>query len=120
MGTRLQPYELKNKGMCYEGEWKGGVPHGAGRAFYANGGYFQGYFKNGVADCSDGIFIYPDGTFYRGNIRDSSANGYGMLVFKNGEMIYTGDWMNDKPHGTGKEEYKDGSVYFGSFINGVK
>ena len=83
-GVKLQPFELKNKGMCYDGEWKAGVPHGYGRAFYAKGGYFQGYFRNGVADCSDGIFIYPDGTFYRGQIRDSSANGHGMLVYRNG------------------------------------
>ena len=65
-----------------------GVPHGYGKAYYSNGGYFQGYFKNGVADCVDGIFVYPDGTFYRGDIRDSSANGHGTLVYKNGEMIF--------------------------------
>lgn len=76
--------------MCYDGEWRAGVPHGYGKAYYSNGGYFQGYFKNGVADCVDGIFVYPDGTFYRGNIRDSSANGHGTLVYKNGEMIFTG------------------------------
>lgn len=35
-------------------------------------------------------------------------------------MIFTGEWMNDKPHGTGKEEYKDGSMYVGNFINGIK
>ena len=119
-GTDLMPYELIGKGIVYYGQWKYGVPHGFGRVFYNQGGYFQGTFNNGIAMCSDGIFIYPDGTFYRGQIKDSSANGTGILVYRNGEMVYNGTWLNDKPYGNGREEYKDGSLYMGSFANGVK
>lgn len=119
-GVKLEPHELINKGIIYDGEWRNGLPHGYGQVIYINGGYFQGYFDNGVSLCNDGIFIYPDGTFYRGQIKDSSANGNGILVYKNGEMVYVGTWLNDKPHGHGKEEYKDGSIYLGNFIEGVK
>lgn len=102
VGVDLPPYELIGKGVVYLGQWKDGAPHGFGRVFYNKGGYFQGSFDCGMAMCSDGIFIYPDGTFYRGQIKDSSANGTGILVYRSGEMVYNGTWLDDKPHGHGK------------------
>lgn len=64
--------------------------------------------------------MYPEGTTYRGAVKNSMANGLGVLTFQNGEFRYEGNWLNDKPNGPGKEYYKDGSRFEGSFLDGNK
>jgi hypothetical protein len=74
---------LKNQKKSYDGEWKDGLPHGKGKVFYDNQTYFEGYFKNGVADCDDGFIVFPNGSFYRGQVKNSKSNGHGILTYKN-------------------------------------
>lgn len=66
------------------------------------------------------LYIYPDGSYYKGNIKNSRASGKGVFVYKNEELIYKGDWEKDLPHGSGEERLSDGSVYEGDFIEGLK
>lgn len=51
----------------------------------------------------------------------SAANG-GRTSSKagGGPRGYTGPLLNSKPHGIGRQEYRDGSVYAGPFVNGVR
>jgi hypothetical protein len=46
-------------------------------------------------------------------------NGYGVAFFpEKGKARYTGQFQNQKPHGSGKAEYGDGSNYEGEWRNG--
>ena len=41
-------------------------------------------------------------------------------MFKDGRVIYDGDWQNGKPHGTGTSAYPNGDKYVGHFQNGKR
>lgn len=45
------------------------------------------------------MYVYPDGSYFRGSVMNSKAHGRGTLVYKNNVMIYSGEWINDKPNG---------------------
>ncbi|XP_050465644.1 alsin [Cataglyphis hispanica] len=49
--------------------------------------------------------------------RSSSFSFTKHNVFK--DAIYTGRWLNGKPHGSGKLEWSDGRTYIGQFHKGV-
>lgn len=44
---------------------------------------FEGHFVDGAAESSDGLYIYPDGSYYKGNVSKNKANGKGKFVFQN-------------------------------------
>ena len=119
-GVPLPHYLILHKNAVYEGEWFRGKPHGRGKLYYKNGAYFEGEFNEGVGDCEEGLFIYADGSYYIGGVKQSAANGVGTLVYKDNEMVYKGEWLHSKPHGQGSERFKDGSSFEGSFVDGMK
>ena len=46
-------------------------------------------------------------------------NGKGTAYYENGEVRYTGGWVNDEYSGEGKEYSKDGELLReGTFMNG--
>ena len=79
--------------MTYDGEFKHGKYHGIASIKYADGGFFQGQFEDGV------------------------RNGTGIL--KVGELDFFVHWKNNKPEGEGKLSVP-GSSYFGNFTNGLR
>lgn len=42
-----------------------------------------------------GIYIYPDGTSYKGDWIDGNKHGKGKMVYPDGKS-YKGDWFMDK------------------------
>lgn len=120
VGEMLEPHYITEKQAYYDGYWLNGVPHGFGRMYYDDRCYYEGTFSRGEPDSKDGLYVYPDGSTYRGEVRCSMANGRGTLSIANGLMEYTGDWKNDKPHGYGIERFRDGSTYEGEFKEGLK
>ena len=54
---------------------------------------------------NQGYFYSPSGHSYRGNWKDDKKDGFGKLVFDNGE-IYEGEFLNDMKHGPGKYRNK--------------
>lgn len=50
---------------------------------------------------------------------NNHANGYGVFINKQKEK-FQGYWKKDQPHGKGKETWKDGSLYEGEYLDGVK
>lgn len=98
-----------------------GVPNGFGRLLSADGSFYEGQFFNGVAHTSQGLYIYTDGSYYFGEIRNNKAEGKGTFAFKlRGELTYEGEWIDDMPHGKGVETLIDGSHYEGEYSCGVK
>ena len=47
-------------------------------------------------------------------------NGKGQLCFKNGNIIYDGEWVDGKIEGYGTHYYGDGTYYIGQFKNNDK
>lgn len=66
------------------------MPHGHGKMYFDDRCYFEGGFVNGESNCKDGLYVYPDGSYYRGEVVNSVAHGYGKLVLAQNLMSYTG------------------------------
>ena len=71
---------LFNLAAYYDGDWKLGLPHGFGKLIYDDGSLYEGCFNNGQAECKLALFIRPDGTFYKGEVKYNKANGYGEMI----------------------------------------
>lgn len=106
--------------IFYKGGWENGKQHGKGEVFTKSGIYFLGEFSYGSAECSDGLVIFPDGSYYRGGFIDNHFQGQGRFESSFNETIYEGSWSDNRPHGVGKESYRDKSYYQGEWSNGVK
>ena len=61
-----------------------------------------------------------DGSYYSGCWLDGKRNGYGDMVFSNGDS-YFGEWSNNTFHGTGTYKYaKKNAVYKGEWSKGLQ
>lgn len=58
---------------------------------------------------------YRDGAFY-GEIVNGKRHGMGIMII--GERVYEGEWEGDCRSGHGFEEFPNGCVYQGNFVNG--
>ena len=63
-------------------------------------------------------YIYDDGKYYIGEIKNNLPNGKGIKYYKNGNILYNGDFINGKFEGNGKFIYESGNYYIGQFKNG--
>jgi hypothetical protein len=131
----------------YEGTFKDGLPHGAGKLFY-EGYTYEGEIKEGV-EHGRGMVTYPDGSFQKVKyemgkkiesqfikedasqyksyeakcnancISGDCANGSGKYRFPSGN-VYEGSFVNFQPDGNGKWYFANGEKYFGAVKNGLK
>ena len=62
----------------------------------------------------------PDGKLYRGNFVKGKRNGYGATYDKDGKLLRSGNYENDKLFGEGEMNYDNGDRYVGYFQNGIK
>ena len=68
----------------------------------------------------NGKYIYDDGKYYIGQFRNNIPNGKGIKYYKNGNILYDGDFIEGKFKGNGKYIYENGEYYIGQFINGLR
>ena len=66
-------YQLEGGKGVYYGDALEGVPNGFGRLLKADGSLYEGHFFNGIAHTSEGLYIYADGSYYFGEIRNNKA-----------------------------------------------
>ena len=59
-----------------------------------------------------------DGSYYRGQVEDDKAEGYGEYRNSSGD-VYKGQWHQGEKHGEGKMNYKNGSYYHGHWEDDV-
>ena len=48
------------------------------------------------------------------------GHGKGIIYYKNGTIMYDGNFVNGKYEGDGKYIYENGEYYIGQFLNGLK
>ena len=104
-------------------------------------GEFSGYYEGNVTrdfkpDLKLGFFVFPNASYFQGTGTDK-----GRYTNQVTNLTYEGDWINQQPHGRGKEKnnkgeyegdyyqgekhgkgkfvWNDGSSFFGSFLKGV-
>jgi len=73
---------------------------------YTDKSYYEGLFKEGQP-CTfmkpdhheDSIYVFPDGSYYRGEFNNSKFEGKGVLVSGDGKMKVSGQFKDGMPDG---------------------
>ena len=78
--------------------------------------YYYGYVRQSQATDTKAVYIFKDGTYYRGAMADGTFHGKGKLQqmsldFMETVFQYDGEWKDGKPHGQGKEIISNSSTY---------
>ena len=80
---------------------------------------YKGDFKENVIK-GKGKYVWPDGSWYEGEVFHGLRNGYGIYETGNKGIRYEGEWKNGLRHGKGKQIFMSGGVYEGDFKKGYK
>lgn len=75
--------------------------------------------SNGALAATSGELVlrFPDGSEYRGQVRDNKPHGEGIYV-RPDRSYHNGTWLYGVPNGLGNALYANGDVYKGFFKNG--
>lgn len=73
-------------GNKYIGMWQDGKRHGAGILITMDGSYFEGIFANNNLS-GDGLAIFPNNSYYIGEVTIDGPNGNGALHLPDAEII---------------------------------
>ena len=110
-------------GGRYEGEYRDGYWHGRGRYSWKGTGEYtgregrhEGQWRDGKAH-GHGVKVWPDGGRYEGQWRDGKQHGRGTYTWPNGNR-YEGEYRDGKAHGRGTYTWADGGRHEGEFRNG--
>ena len=114
--AQTQERSLPN-GDIYTGQWRGAVPHGAGKYLWADGCMYEGEWRRGKAT-GRGKFSWPSGATYEGEFLDGFMHGAGTYVGAAGDT-YRGAWAKNLEHGAGKKRYANGDRYDGEWRAGL-
>jgi len=92
-------------GDMYVGQWRSGKKHGRGTYTYAaDETQLIGEWENGKI--TNGMWLFPNGTFYTGRFRYNKPFGKGVWVFKNGNQL-TGEYIQKEDKTDGDEPPPD-------------
>ena len=67
----------------------------------------------------NGKYIWENGKYYFGEIKNNLPNGKGIKYYLNGNILYEGNFINGKFEGNGKYIWEDNEYYIGQFKNGL-
>ncbi len=59
--------------------------------------------------------VFPDGTVYKGQVKEGLRHGFGIQVWPDGAR-YEGMWQDNVASGRGKFFHIDGDVYDGKIL----
>lgn len=107
--------EYEKESRWYEGDWIHGRWTGFGRLSNGDGDFYEGGLKNDHKH-GTGIMRFADGRIFEGEyIRGQMIQG--KMTYQDGS-IYGGSWVDGMRHGEGKCIFNDGSQYEGQFREG--
>ena len=114
---------VSSDGTVYEGEVKGGTPHGIGVMTDARGTREEGEWRDGQVYRARGTWVAWDGTKEEGVWNLDGSKSGGTIVWPDGHT-YKGDWKStpgniDQPDGEGTMNWPDGRKYVGEFNDGL-
>lgn len=131
---------LDYNGGVYKGQFKNGKPHGFGIFVDGQKNGYQGWWENGLQR-GHGRWVFTNGEIYDGMIEAPTSGsgdskfgngvrqGWGMYMDSKREVIYNGNWENNKRSGNGRLDMPNGlsdgngntiSSFEGSFQNDQK
>ena len=64
--------------------------------------------------------FYENGEYYIGQWLNNHKHGKGIIYYKNGNIMYDGEYVNDKREGNGKYIYENGEYYIGEWKNDLR
>ena len=76
--------------------------------------------KRNKGKYENGKYIWEDGKYYMGEFKKNIPYGKGIKYYKNGNILYEGEFINGKFEGNGKYIYDDGEYYIGQYKNGLR
>lgn len=96
--------KLNGRGTCHDqkaqylfsGIWHDGALVEDARISFPDKRIYSGEVKD-LKPEGNGDMRYPDGKFYIGYFERGLRNGKGVLRNENDEIIFSGEWRNDKP-----------------------
>ena len=107
--------EYEKESRWYEGDWIHGRWTGYGRLSNGDGDFYEGGLKNDHKH-GTGIMRFADGRVFEGEyIRGQMIEG--KMTYQDGS-VYGGSWVDGMRHGRGKCIFVDGSEYEGEFREG--
>jgi hypothetical protein len=107
--------EYEKEGRWYEGDWIHGRWTGYGRLSNGDGDFYEGGLKNDHKH-GTGVMRFADGRVFEGEyIRGQMIQG--KMTYQDGS-VYGGSWVDGMRHGRGKCIFVDGSEYEGEFREG--
>lgn len=107
--------EYEKESRWYEGDWIHGRWTGYGKLSNGDGDFYEGGLKNDHKH-GTGIMRFADGRVFEGEyIRGQMIQG--KMTYQDGS-IYGGSWVDGMRHGRGKCIFVDGSQYEGDFREG--
>jgi len=101
--------------MCdeaYEGYEEGTINYDSGSTYI---GEYRILNDGTKVMHGQGTWTCPDGeVIYEGEWKNNKRHGQGTFAYSDGELIYEGEWKDDKRHGQGHgfETHSDGSVSY--------
>ena len=99
---------LFSNGDSYNGNWVNGKANGKGILKFKNGDIYDGEFKDNCI-FGKGTFKKKNGDIYIGEFKLGLINGFGKYINNLGEQ-YIGEFLSGKKHGTGKLYNKEGKL----------
>ena len=87
-------------GTSYEGMWENNTFNGFGIFYYSNDRYYLGEWKDKKKE-GFGEFIWPEKK-YIGFFFNDKKEGFGIIIYKNGNKAQIGFWKDGKQKGFGK------------------
>lgn len=107
--------EYEKESRWYEGDWIHGRWTGYGRLSNGDGDFYEGGLKNDHKH-GTGVMKFADGRVFEGEyIRGQMIQG--KMTYQDGS-VYGGSWVDGMRHGRGKCIFVDGSEYAGEFREG--
>ena len=94
----------------YDGPALDARPHGVGTLAFTDGALYRGWFEHGLPT-DTARFFFQDGTIFLGNFYRGRPRNAGILMTPCGQILFTGRFIDEKPHGLGLRTGKDGPEF---------